>query len=208
MPSACAATLGRDLLSEASRIRSPSPGSPSRLARGTRQLSKASAAVDDARDAHLVFGAQHAKARRALLQDQRRDRALRIVDLAPFAEQQDQVGDVAAGDEDLAAVDDDVVALAVESASSCRWRRSRRRGSVMASDTRPPAAMRGSRRCFCSSLPKSISGLMPWKLVAQMMPVEAQALGSRARRRDRPCSDMRRAAIGLGHEHARSGRAR
>ena len=35
--------------------------------------------------------------------------------------------------------------------------------------------MRGSSRRFCSSLPKSISGFMAWKLVAQMMPVEAQA---------------------------------
>ena len=39
-------------------------------------------------------------------------------------------------------------------------------GSVMASDARPPSAMRGSSRCFCSSLPKSISGFMAWKLVA------------------------------------------
>ena len=49
MPSACAATLGRDLFSEANRIFRPSPGLPSRLARGTRQLSKASVAVLDAR---------------------------------------------------------------------------------------------------------------------------------------------------------------
>ena len=48
MPSACAATLGRDLFSEAKRIFRPSPGCPSRLARGTRQLSKAIVAVLDA----------------------------------------------------------------------------------------------------------------------------------------------------------------
>ena len=40
----------------------------------------------------------------------------------------------------------------------------------------PPAAMVGRMRCFCASVPKSITGFMPWKLVAQMMPVEAQAL--------------------------------
>ncbi|KAG1432976.1 hypothetical protein G6F57_022528 [Rhizopus arrhizus] len=48
-------------------------------------------------------------------------------------------------------------------------------GSVMTSEARPPSAMRGRRRCFCSSLPNSIKGLMAWKLVAQTMPVEAQA---------------------------------
>ncbi len=48
--------------------------------------------------------------------------------------------------------------------------------SVIASDTSAPSATRGRRRAFCSSLPKVISGLMPWNVVAQMMPVAAQAL--------------------------------
>src|ERR1019366_1149805 len=38
--------------------------------------------------------------------------------------------------------------------------------SVMASEASAPAATRGSKRFFCSSVPKSISGFMPWKLVA------------------------------------------
>ncbi|KAG1477373.1 hypothetical protein G6F54_014083 [Rhizopus delemar] len=49
MPSACAATLGRERFSEVSRMRRPSPGSHSRLARGMRQFSKASVAVLEAR---------------------------------------------------------------------------------------------------------------------------------------------------------------
>ena len=48
-------------------------------------------------------------------------------------------------------------------------------GSVIASAPIAPSATRGSNRCFCSSLPKSITGFIAWKLVAQMMPVEAHA---------------------------------
>ena len=48
-------------------------------------------------------------------------------------------------------------------------------GSVIASAPIAPWATRGSRRRFWSSVPKSISGFIAWKLVAQMMPVEAQA---------------------------------
>jgi hypothetical protein len=48
-------------------------------------------------------------------------------------------------------------------------------GSVMASAPSPPWAMRGKSRCFCASLPASMSGFMAWKVVAQMIPVEAQA---------------------------------
>ena len=49
-------------------------------------------------------------------------------------------------------------------------------GSVMHSAASPPRAIRGSKRCFCSSVPKSMRGFIAWKVVAQMMPVEAQAL--------------------------------
>ena len=48
-------------------------------------------------------------------------------------------------------------------------------GSVMTKDPIPPSAMRGNKRFFCSALPNSINGFMPWKLVAQIIPVEAQA---------------------------------
>ncbi len=49
-------------------------------------------------------------------------------------------------------------------------------GSVMASAPSPPAAMRGKSRRFCSSAPKSMSGFIAWKVVAQMMPVAAHAM--------------------------------
>ena len=48
-------------------------------------------------------------------------------------------------------------------------------GSVMVSDAIPPSSITGSRRFFCSSVPKSINGLIAWKFVAQMMPVDAHA---------------------------------
>ena len=112
MPSACAATLGRDLLSDASRIFRPSPGLPSRLARGTRQLSKASVAVLDAAHAPSCLpGAPTVKPGVPFSTISAEIAAARVVDLAPLAEQQVEVGDVAVGDEGLAAVDDDVVAV-------------------------------------------------------------------------------------------------
>ncbi len=55
-------------------------------------------------------------------------------------------------------------------------RRSPQPGSVMASEANPPEAMRGRSRAFCSSLPYVINGFIAWKLVAQMIPVDAQAL--------------------------------
>ena len=62
----------------------------------------------------LVFGAQHRQAGRALFHHQRGDRSFRVGDFAPLAEHQQQIGDVAAGDEELAAVDQDVLALRFE----------------------------------------------------------------------------------------------
>ena len=49
-------------------------------------------------------------------------------------------------------------------------------GSVMQRHPSPPAAIFGSRRRFCSSVPKSIRGFMAWKVVDQTLPVAAQAL--------------------------------
>ena len=91
--------------------------------------------------------------------------AFGIVDLGPFAEQQDEVGDVAVGDEDLAAVDDDIVAVGREA------RRHAGRvgaGVGLGDGERAEAALGDARQQprFCSSVPKSISGFMPWKLVA------------------------------------------
>ena len=49
-------------------------------------------------------------------------------------------------------------------------------GSVMHSDASAPSASFGRNRFFWSSVPKSMTGFMAWKLVAQMIPVAAQAL--------------------------------
>ena len=49
-------------------------------------------------------------------------------------------------------------------------------GSVMQSEAIAPSATFGKKRFFCSSVPKSLTGFIAWKLVAQMIPVEAQAL--------------------------------
>ena len=49
-------------------------------------------------------------------------------------------------------------------------------GSVIDKEPSPPFTITGSSRRFCSSVPNSISGLLKWKLVAQMPPVEAHAL--------------------------------
>ena len=60
---------------------------------------------------HLVLGADHLESGRSLLEDQCGDRRLVVADLRPFAEHQHELGDVAVGDENLAALDDDRVAV-------------------------------------------------------------------------------------------------
>lgn len=51
---------------------------------------------------HLVLLAQHPEARCALFQNERGDRPAVVGDIGPFAEDEDQIGDVATGDEGLA----------------------------------------------------------------------------------------------------------
>ena len=63
---------------------------------------------------HLVFGAQHAEPRRAFREVDRRDRVAPIAELAPFAEDEIEIGDIAIADEGLAARYDDVVAIGRE----------------------------------------------------------------------------------------------
>ncbi len=46
----------------------------------------------------------------------------------------------------------------------------------MLSDASAPSTMRGRNFCFSVSLPRSMTGFMAWKLVAQITPVDAQAL--------------------------------
>src|SRR6218665_2831865 len=183
IPSAWAATLGRDLFSEANRIFSPSPGWPSKLACGTRQPSNASVAVPDARMPILSSRRSTdrpgvpcsristemlclAPAMPSHLPNSRYSPArspLVMKLLPPLTRTSSPTGR-----------NEVRMPVASEPAS----------GSVMASAPRAPSAMRGSRRVFCSSLPQSIKGLMAWEFVAQMMPVAAPArLISRAQAR-------------------------
>jgi len=57
---------------------------------------------------HFVLLAEHLETRRSLFQNEDGDRSAIVGDPGPFAEDEDQIGDVAAGDERLAARHDDV----------------------------------------------------------------------------------------------------
>ncbi len=70
--------------------------------------------------AHLVFFWSGGETIGPLLQHQRRDRAFGIVDLTPLAEEQDPVGHIPIGDEDLRAVDDDVLTVLSEAGFHAR----------------------------------------------------------------------------------------
>ena len=63
---------------------------------------------------HLVLEPDYGQAARAFFQHEHRDAFLRTGNAFPLAEHQVQVRDVAVGDEGLAAVDDDVVAILAE----------------------------------------------------------------------------------------------
>src|SRR5260370_633880 len=69
---------------------------------------------------HLVLGAQYGEARGAFLEIERRDRVSAIAKLAPFAENEIKVRDVAVADKGLAARDDDLVAVGGETGRHMR----------------------------------------------------------------------------------------
>ena len=102
MPSACAATLGRELLSDAKQKPKPAPGAPSRLARGTRQSSNASAAVPEARWPSLSSVRSTLSPGVPFSMTSAEIAACAVVDAGPFAEHEIEIGDVAIGDEALA----------------------------------------------------------------------------------------------------------
>jgi len=60
---------------------------------------------------HFVLLAEHLETRRSLFQNEDGDRSAIVGDPGPFAEDEDQIGDVAAGDERLAARHNDLVAV-------------------------------------------------------------------------------------------------
>ena len=139
MPRAWAAIEGRDLLSEARRMRSPSPGPARRFARGTRQSFEAEGDGGGGPHSHLVLAAGDGEAGRVALDHEGGDRAPRVVDLRPLAEDEEELGDVAAADEGLLAGDHDLVAGGGEAgAHRGRVRAGRRLGD----DEGPEAAPR------------------------------------------------------------------
>ncbi len=112
MPSACAAMLGRDLFREASRICRPSPGCPSRLARGTRALVEVERGRGRAPRWPILSSSRPTEKPGVPFSSTSAEMALLASSISLHLPNTSmQIGDVAAGDEDLAAVDDDVVAV-------------------------------------------------------------------------------------------------
>ena len=74
--------------------------------------------------------------------------------------------------------------------------------SVMATAARPPAAMRGRKRLFCSGVPNCTTGPMAWKVVAQVMAVDGQARADRLDQLQVAPVRQRSPAVLLGDEHA------
>ena len=175
MPSACAATLGRERLSEPNRMDRPWPGARSRLARGMRQPSNARLAVLDAR-VPILCSVPSTRSPSVPF-------SRMATEMAAFGS---SISDHLPNTRYRSATSPLVMKvlpplMTMSSPSGVKLVRmpvasEPAEGSVIASAASPPSAMRGSRRAFCSSLPYSISGLMAWKFVAQTMPVAAQAL--------------------------------
>ena len=164
IPSAWAATLGRDLLSEASRMLSPSPGLPSKLVRGTRQRLKAIAAVEEPRCPILS--------------------SVRITS-KPGVWVSNTSAEIAAFSSSISAhlpnssmssATSPLVMKILPPSTMIASPSGVKRvfmpvasdpaaGSVMASAPSAPAAMRGSHFCFCSGLPISMRDFSPLKVV-------------------------------------------
>ena len=159
MPSACAATLGRDLFSEASRIFKPSPGLHSRLARGTRQLSNASVAVLDAR--RPILSSSRSTFRPSVpfsMISTEIDALLSAISVhLPNTNNKSACAPLVINVfEPLtmmlspSGLNDVFIPVASEPAV----------GSVITSEASAPSATFGSKRFFCSSLPQSTSGFI------------------------------------------------
>ena len=108
----------------------------------------------------LFLDLRHFEARDALLDDECGNRLFRILDRAPFPENEQQILTSPLVINSLppstmisspSGVNRIFMAVASEPATA----------SVMASDASAPSATRGNNRFFCCSVPKSISGFMP-----------------------------------------------
>ena len=91
------------LVERGEQHRKPGPRLAEQIGARHAQSSKASAAVDEARCPILSSLREHLEARSALSENERGDRPAVVGDARPFAEHEDQVGNIAAGDEGLAA---------------------------------------------------------------------------------------------------------
>ena len=164
MPSAWLAMLGRDLLSDRRRMESPSPGPPTRFARGTRQLSNESTAVDEARMPILSSvlstanpGAPFSSTR------------------AVIAARSSSISDHLPNSRIRSATSPEVMKILPPSMTTSSPSGENRvvipvasdpaLGSVIASEQIAPSATRGMIRALSSSDPKSSTGPMAWKLV-------------------------------------------
>ena len=146
-------------------MRSPSPGPPRRFARGTRQSSKRRVTVDEARIP--ILSSRPATARPGAPRSTTRaviaPRGSSISDHLPKTRRSSETSPL----------EMNVFSPVIATSSPSGTKRVRIAvasepavGSVMTSEPRPPRAMRGRRRAFCSGEPKSMRGFMPWKVVA------------------------------------------
>ena len=165
MPMACAATEGRDLLSEANSTLSPSPGSPIRLPRGTRTPSKAMAAVDAAR--WPIFSSSRTTSKPGV------SRSISRTEIAALGSS--MPSHLPNTSRKSATSPLEMNTLSPETTISSPSARNRVRicvasdpapASVIASAPIEPSATRGSTRWRNSSEPMSITGFMPWNVVA------------------------------------------
>ena len=112
MPTAWAAIPGRDRSNVCIAIAKPWPSSPSRLPTGTRTPSKASSAVGEPADAHLVLEAGDLEAGPVRLDEDRRQPAAGLLGVRVGDGEHDHVvRDAAVADEPLGAVDHVLVAV-------------------------------------------------------------------------------------------------
>ena len=164
IPSAWLAMLGRDLLSDRRSRESPSPGSPTKLARGTRQSSKASTAVEEARIPILSSVRSTVK-----------PGAPFSITRAVIEPRSSSISDHLPNSRIKSATSPEVMKILPPSMTTSSPSGAKRvfipvasdpaPGSVIARDAMAPSATRGMMRDLSSSEPKSSTGPMAWKLV-------------------------------------------
>ena len=156
IPSACAPTPIRPLSRALIATRKPSPSAPSWFSIGTRHVLEDELRRVGGAQAHLVLVLGDREARRI-----RRSTRNAVIPLWPeqqvgigSREDQEDPGLRGVGDPELRAVEDPVVAVAQRLQRAGRPRRCRCPASERQKAPISPAARRGRKRLFCSSVPK------------------------------------------------------